>query len=323
MILKGNEKSVVIATDRDSACIPRMNFLKQKYGDRFFHKLSKFSDIQKTIFTDKQLVSQLLKSINLEENNVSNLVFDGILADLGVSSRQLDEKERGFSFQKEGPLLMTMGEPSSSSFDDFISQDQDENSKEILTAEQVINKYSVNELADIIHFYGEEVKAKQVAKAIVSRRSQKPFKDTLDFAQVVRSQLYFNQQTRTDPVTKTFQAIRMFVNDELKELKSLLSFSESYLRAPDGKLAVISFHSLEDRIVKQFFSLTSKADIDTDSEQPQQPSFVSLKYKTSYVYLAEKEEVSKNPRSRSAKLRSGIRTQHPPFSHSVLFPSGE
>jgi 16S rRNA (cytosine1402-N4)-methyltransferase len=193
---------------------------------------------------------------------------DALLADFGVSSLQLDEATRGFSFMADGPLDMRM---------DTRRGD---------TAEQVVNEASERELADLIYEYGEERRSRRIARAIVRGR---PVTTTGQLAQIVRSAAPAMKQDRIHPATRTFQALRIFVNRELDEIKALMEAAPKLLK-PSGRLAVISFHSLEDRIVKD--SLREGAHNGIWNLLTKKP------------VTAGEEEMERNPRSRSAKLRA-------------------
>jgi len=198
----------------------------------------------------------------LQEAGVSQVA--GILADLGVSSFHLEDPKRGFSYQREGPLDMRMGE-------------------EGPTAYEVVNTLPLEDLRRILRDLGEEKQAHRIAKAIVERRQKAPIRTTLELAEVVRRAVGFRKAGH--PARKTFQAIRMYVNDELGALEEFLRQAEEVL-APGGRLLVITFHSLEDRVVKRFLKESS------------------LKVLTKKPITPSPEEVAKNPRSRSAKLRA-------------------
>ncbi|ADW22060.1 16S rRNA (cytosine(1402)-N(4))-methyltransferase RsmH [Thermus scotoductus] len=198
----------------------------------------------------------------LQEAGVSQVA--GILADLGVSSFHLEDPKRGFSYQREGPLDMRMGE-------------------EGPTAYEVVNTLPLEDLRRILRDLGEEKQAHRIAKAIVERRRKAPIRTTLELAEVVRQAVGFRKAGH--PARKTFQAIRMYVNDELGALEEFLRQAEEVL-APGGRLLVITFHSLEDRVVKRFLKESS------------------LKVLTKKPITPSPEEVAKNPRSRSAKLRA-------------------
>jgi 16S rRNA (cytosine1402-N4)-methyltransferase len=195
---------------------------------------------------------------------------DGILADIGVSSLQLGDPARGFSFQAEGPLEMRMNPHSE------------------LTAEQVVNQFDERELADLIYEFGEERRSRRIARAIVRSR---PIRTTVQLADVISAAARpMNQaERRIHPATRTFQALRIFVNHELDDLRALLQAAPQLLK-PAGRLVIISFHSLEDRIVKDAFRDGVKQG--------------HYKLLTKKPVTASEEEIDRNPRSRSAKLRA-------------------
>ncbi|NUN47361.1 MAG: 16S rRNA (cytosine(1402)-N(4))-methyltransferase RsmH [Candidatus Brocadiae bacterium] len=194
---------------------------------------------------------------------------DGILLDLGVSSFQLDDPGRGFSFMRPGPLDMRMG------------PDAPE------TAAQLVNRLGVEELEAAIREFGEEPRARRVAEAIVRERGTRPIEDTVRFAELVGSAAG-GRRGRAHPATRTFQAIRMLVNREVERLEAALASLPGLLR-PGGRMAVITFHSLEDRPVKAAFRKLSRQD--------------GWDLLTKHVVAPSREEVLRNPRSRSAKLR--------------------
>ena len=196
---------------------------------------------------------------------------DALLADFGVSSMQLDEASRGFSFMADGPLDMRM------------------DTRRGETAEQVVNEASEHELADLIYEYGEERRSRRIARAIVRGR---PVTTTGQLAQIVRSAAPAMKQDRIHPATRTFQALRIYVNRELDEIRALMEAAPKLLK-PSGRLAVISFHSLEDRIVK-----------DSLREGARKGIWTIL---TKKPVTASDEEMDRNPRSRSAKLRAAER----------------
>jgi 16S rRNA (cytosine1402-N4)-methyltransferase len=217
---------------------------------------------------------------------------DGIALDLGVSSPQLDEAERGFSFRTDGPLDMRMGAGGE-------------------TAADVVNERPEAELADIIWRLGEERRSRAVARAIVEERRAAPITRTLQLADIVRRVVRASRDG-IDPATRTFQALRLYVNDELGELERGLAAAERLL-APGGRLAVVSFHSLEDRIVKRFLRARSGAAPrgsrhlpGTDRAAP--PSF-SLLFRS--ARRPGEAECAGNPRARSARLRAAERTDAP------------
>ncbi|MEO8285943.1 MAG: 16S rRNA (cytosine(1402)-N(4))-methyltransferase RsmH [Chloroflexota bacterium] len=218
---------------------------------------------------------------------------DGVLLDLGVSSMQLDTPERGFSFRTEGPLDMRL------------------DPREPTTAADLVNSLPENELADLIYKYGEEPASRRIARRIVEAREREPFTTTSQLEEVVYRALGGKVAGRTrntiHPATKTFQALRIAVNRELDVLEDGLAAAVRVLR-PGGRLAVISFHSLEDRIVKLFFRQEQKGCI-CPPEYPvcvcgRKPTLKALKSKP---VEATGEEAKRNPRSRSAKLRVAVR----------------
>jgi len=194
--------------------------------------------------------------------------MEGLLADFGVSSLQLDEAHRGFSFRSEGPLDMRMDTRSG------------------LTAEQVVNQADENDLADLIYEFGEERRSRRIARAIVRAR---PITTTAQLARVVAVAAPTMKQEKIHPATRTFQALRIRVNDELGEIRSLLESAPALLKT-GGRLVVISFHSLEDRLVKDDFR-----------ERGRDGTYEVL---TRKPVTASEEEIDRNPRSRSAKMRA-------------------
>ncbi len=211
---------------------------------------------------------------------------DGVVLDLGVSSMQIDQAERGFSFQKDGPLDMRMGD-------------------EGPTAADLVNTASEAGIADILFHYGEERAARRIARAIVAAR---PFERTLELVAVIERCLPRQKPGQSHPATRSFQAIRIAVNDEFGQLAEGLAAAERALK-PGGRLAVVSFHSLEDRIVKRFFQLRSGAEGQGSRHAPEragtEPAFRMM---TRRAVAPGAAELAANPRARSAKLRVGLRT---------------
>ncbi|MBF0375844.1 MAG: 16S rRNA (cytosine(1402)-N(4))-methyltransferase RsmH [Alphaproteobacteria bacterium] len=219
-------------------------------------------------------------------------LVDGVTLDIGVSSMQIDDAERGFSFMRDGPLDMRM-------------------EREGASAADVVNNAEEADLADIIFHLGEERHARRVARAIRVRRAERPFQRTLDLADVVRG-VVPRSGDGIDPATRTFQALRIHVNDELGELSRGLSAAERMLK-PGGRLAVVTFHSLEDRAVKTFLQRRAGSAPRPSRHVPAAPearasSFELLKRKP---VTAAHDELAANPRSRSAKLRAARRTHAP------------
>jgi 16S rRNA (cytosine1402-N4)-methyltransferase len=202
--------------------------------------------------------------------------IDGLLADFGVSSLQLDEAQRGFSFRSDGPLDMRMDTRSG------------------VTAEQVVNQADEEDLANLIYEFGEERRSRRIARAIVRAR---PITTTAELARVVSAAAPSMKGDKIHPATRTFQAIRIRVNDELGEIQSLLKSAGSLLK-PGGRVVLISFHSLEDRMVKDAFREAARTgELDVLTKKP---------------VIAGEEEERRNPRSRSAKLRAAERMAHAP-----------
>jgi 16S rRNA (cytosine1402-N4)-methyltransferase len=223
------------------------------------------------------------------QSRLGGILVDGIIADLGVSSMQIDRPGRGFSFQKDGPLDMRM-------------------SKSGLSAYDVINEYAEEELANIIYKYGEETRSRHIARAIIEARIISPITTTLQLAGIVRGVFGRQRKKKIDFATKTFQAIRILVNGEIDNLKKLLKVSEDSLKE-GGRLIVISFHAVEDRVVKTFLYEKSSYEPALSRYIPEQESErkPSFKLLTKKPIVPSDREIESNVRSRSAKLRAAIR----------------
>ncbi len=220
---------------------------------------------------------------------------DGLTMDIGVSSMQLDQAERGFSFQSDGPLDMRMAQDGPSAADFLNTADEDA-------------------IADVLYHYGDEPKSRRVARAIVAAR---PLSRTGELATVVRKALGHRPHDKKDPATRTFQAIRIHVNRELGELADGLAAAERLLK-PGGRLAVVTFHSLEDRMVKRFLRERSGNTPGGSRHLPQAgatraPSFATV----GRGIRAGEAELARNPRARSATLRTAIRTAAPAWNEEV------
>ena len=269
-LLEKNKTCKVYAIDRDPNVKENARFFQKKYNKRFKFILGKISDLEKIAFHE----------------NLKNKV-SGILFDLGVSTRQLKDIKRGFSFQNDGPLDMRMGE-----------------SEE--TAADFLNNQSENKISDVIFKYGEEGSSRKIARAIINYKKKKRIERTLELVGIIKSVKKSSKNKFINPATKTFQAIRIYVNNELEELKSGLISAINILRKK-GRLAVISFHSLEDRIVKNFFNKHSGKIYNKSRYLPQpEPDNTirkSLKIITKKVIKPMGEEIELNYYSRSAKLR--------------------
>ena len=248
------------------------------------------------------LVAEAQGRLELFQDRFSNLAsivrttVDGIVLDLGVSSMQLDEAERGFSFRFDGPLDMRMGRDGPSATD-------------------VLARGGERDLAAIIATLGEEHRARAVARAIVKARSERAIETTGALAEIVARVVHL-RDSQIYPATRTFQALRIFVNDELAELAHGLAAAERALK-PAGRLVVVSFHSLEDRIVKTFLTERSRA----PAASRHQPEIVaapwSFRVLTRKPEIADAAEIAANPRARSAKLRAAERTDAPARSAAI------
>jgi 16S rRNA (cytosine1402-N4)-methyltransferase len=218
---------------------------------------------------------------------------DGVALDLGVSSMQIDEAERGFSFMQDGPLDMRMGSDGP-------------------TAADLVNTAEAAELARIIYVYGEERESRRIARAIVRRREEQPFTRTLELAEFVERSLGGRRGAKIHPATRTFQGLRIAVNEELSELEAGLVAAERALKV-GGRLCVVTFHSLEDRIVKSFLSVRAGRTPAGSRHAPPlakgaDPSFRLL---FNGAQGPSEAETKANPRARSAKLRAAVRTDAP------------
>ena len=242
---------------------------------------TKFSNF--TLINDKfSKIEEIVKNSKLKDKK-----FDIILFDIGTSSNQIDNAQRGFSFNKSGPLDMRMGSSDKNAYD-------------------IINKYEEKNLADIIYQYGEERYSRVIAKEIVKNRKIKFITDTIELSNIIKKCLPKKKQLKNKihPATKTFQAIRIYVNDELNELKTSLEKTLKILNK-DGLILVVSFQSLEDRIVKDFFNHNSGKRWRSSRHYPELPDKLAtqLKIITKKPILPSASEILENPRSRSAKLR--------------------
>lgn len=214
---------------------------------------------------------------------------DGVMLDIGVSSMQIDRAERGFSFQKDGALDMRM-------------------SQNGLSAADVLNTFGERDIADIIYKYGEERFSRRIAAAVVEQRKTAPFKTTLEFADLIRRTVPHKRED-IDPATRSFQALRIYVNDELGQLESGLSAAHDLLKA-GGRMAVVSFHSLEDRIVKTFMQEKSGKTANPSRYMPVvEKQAATLKTITKKPILPTESETKFNPRARSARLRVAEKTE--------------
>jgi len=261
----------VYAFDRDPDAISAGAAMAAKYGGRLSLHPHRFSEMAK------------------EMRRLGVPAVDAVVMDIGVSSMQLDQAERGFAFSAEGPLDMRM-------------------SREGPSAADFLNSAREEEIADVLYTYGEERQSRRVARAIVAAR---PLRTTGDLARVVRKALGYHAGAPKDPATRSFQAVRIHVNAELEELEAGLRAAEILLRE-GGRLAVVTFHSLEDRIVKRFLREAAGANSGTSRHLPTRaagpaPTFERL---TKGIRPSD-AEILRNPRARSATLRAAIRTAAP------------
>lgn len=227
---------------------------------------------------------------------------DAIVLDIGVSSMQFDEDVRGFSFQREAPLDMRM-------------------SAQGLSAADVVNGYGEAELVRILRDYGEEKDARRIARGILAARALAPIATTVQLAEIIRSCVRGAGKMKIHPATRSFQALRIEVNQELAELEAALAAAEQLLR-PGGRLVVVTFHSLEDRLVKQFMLQRSNKNAAPSRHSPaalmvqQNASCATFELTPTKAITPTEQEVSLNPRARSAKLRCATRTASP-LSHAA------
>lgn len=271
----------VVALDRDPAAIARGNIMEKEFPGRFQILQGTFSQLK-----------NLLSDIGIAQ-------VDGFVFDLGVSSPQIDAPERGFSFRFDGPLDMRM-------------------SQEGVSAADVVNTYSEQDLADIIFRYGEEKKSRAIARKIVAARQQEPLLTTQQLANVVKSVVRGTKDGQ-HPATLTFQALRIFVNNELSEVDQGLKTAEEFL-SPGGRLVVVTFHSLEDRLVKQFLKsrqeeASRKHSYSRHLPAPKEmasfaPTFSQAMKIPAKGVTPTEAELRLNFRARSARLRAAIRLSH-------------
>ena len=266
-ILKKVKRGYLFALDQDSEAIRMSTDRLNAIGTNFTIFKTNFKDLKKV----------------LNENGVEKI--DGILFDLGVSSPELDEDYRGFSFHKDAKLDMRM-----------------DTSKEF-SAYNVVNEYSYEELRDIFYKYGEDKFAPRIAKKIVEARENKNIETTMELVEIIKSAVPMKERLKKHPARQIFQAIRIEVNDELNVLSYALSEAKDML-SPGGRLVVISFHSLEDRIVKKYFKKLCEEDEKIKGLPNVDPSLLpDFKLITKKPIIPSDEEIERNPRSRSAKLR--------------------
>ncbi|HET7156295.1 MAG TPA: 16S rRNA (cytosine(1402)-N(4))-methyltransferase RsmH [Hyphomicrobiaceae bacterium] len=264
----------VLAIDRDPTAVAAGQSLVGETGGRLTLVEGTFGELER-IATDAGFAP-----------------VDGVVLDIGVSSMQLDDPERGFSFQGDGPLDMRMGQDGP-------------------TAADIVNREDDSDLADIFFHLGDERRSRAVARAIVARRSEKPFTRTSELAELAERVLGRQKIAGRHAATRIFQALRIYVNDELGQLVQGLAAAERVLK-PGGRLAVVTFHSLEDGIVKRFLRRRAEKESQGSRHLPpgESPKFApSFRITSQRPLTAGDDELAANPRARSAKLRSAIRTQ--------------
>ncbi len=270
-----NTNCHVYGFDRDPEVRKHANKLKEKYSNRFHFFQKKFSEIDDT----------------LSRKNYSRKKIKAMIFDLGVSNLQLSKKSRGFSFKLDGPLDMRMSKKGIKAFD-------------------IINHYSQEKLSNIFYNFGDETFSRSVSKNIIQFRKIKPIKSTLELAEIIRRAIP-GKRKKIDKATKTFQAIRMFVNDELNELHKGLIASEKFLTC-DGILCAVSFHSKEDKVVKNFLKICQgKSKLFISKFLPPEENLPrSFEIITKKPILPSIDEIKINHKSRSAKLRIAKRTKY-------------
>ena len=238
----------IIAIDRDKDAIEHAKLLKKKYPKNFIFCVDNFSRLDQV----------------LKKNDIKKI--DGIIFDLGISNTQLNNPSRGFSFSNNGPLDMRM---------DIENLD--------LTAQKIINEFDQHNLSDIFYYYGEEKNSRQIARKIIEFRKKKEISTTFELVELIKK---VNSYKKKHPATRVFQALRIFINDELNELDITLKKSLLFLKK-NGKIITVAFHSLEDKVIKNFFSRNKGL----------------LKILTKKPVTPNEKEVKINPRSRSARMR--------------------
>jgi 16S rRNA (cytosine1402-N4)-methyltransferase len=275
-------KITVVGIDRDQDAIDRVT---KKFTDQGILSSENGAGATQNIFLklgNFRNVEEILASVGL--HSAQRFLFD-----IGLSSRQIDESGRGFTFQKDEPLLMTFEKTPAA------GAGAEAGASTTPTAREVVNEWSEQNLAQIIEGFGEERFAYRIAKGIVAARTVKPIETTGELVEIIKkSTPFYYHHGRIHPATRTFQAIRIAVNDELEAIRDAMK-SAWKLLTPGGRIAVISFHSLEDRIVKHYFNELKEAE--TEDGKP------IARVITKKPITARDEEISQNPRSRSAKLR--------------------
>jgi 16S rRNA (cytosine1402-N4)-methyltransferase len=275
-ILNADKNCKVVAVDRDQTAHDMASVWGKDYAGRLTLVKDSFGNLESA-----------LNAIGIEK-------VDGLVLDLGVSSMQFDEAERGFSFRFDAPLDMRMDRSSGQ------------------TAADIVNTMAEEPLANLIYLYGEERKSRHIAAAIIRARAISKIETTKQLAEIIRSVIHVSHRDKIDPSTRTFQALRIAVNDELGELESVLAAAENLLNV-GGRLVVVTFHSLEDRIVKNFLNQRARPapapsrHVPMAHDAPQ--NRLSFSLVTKKPVLPTESETKINPRSRSAKLRAAVKLE--------------
>lgn len=276
----------VLAFDRDPNVLRAAGAVTARYPNRLKVIQAPFSEMESFARIEETADGAPLRQ---------DRFIDAVVLDIGVSSMQLDEAGRGFSFMHDGPLDMRMSQDGESAADFINSADEED-------------------IANVIYAFGEEKRSRAIARAVVRRREEKSYTRTSELADTVLKVFHGRKEDGRHPATRTFQALRIYVNDELGELARALAAAERILK-PGGRLAVVTFHSLEDRIVKRFFSIRTGKEPGVSRHLPQKtvksesPSF---HFVNSRPLTPSKGELDLNPRARSARLRWAERTGAPP-----------
>lgn len=280
--------STMVLIDRDPAAIAHLQEALTHWPHSWSHQNSGEPPTVHLRQRPFSQLSQVLTELELPK-------VHSILADLGVSSPQMDQGHRGFAIQHSGPLDMRM------------------NPNDSMTAADLIATISESELADILYHYGEEPKARHIAKAIIRRRASHPITTTTELAEIICAVIHRRGPARRHPATRAFQALRIYINRELQELKLFLQSFPNHLK-PGGRCGIISFHSLEDRPIKQHMKALAHPHLARDNKEldahfapplahPTPPPTASCELIKPFPLKPSPEEITKNPRARSAKLR--------------------
>ena len=263
-----NKDCNLVAVDRDPSVIEFVHKMEAEYLEKFQFISGEFGNIKNLI------------------NFYVEKPIDGIVFDIGVSSMQLDQQLRGFSFSKDAPLDMRM------------------DTRKELTAHDIVNSYDEKSLANLLFNYGGEKKSRRIAAAMLEKRAEKPIETTIELANIIKAAVGKYNDT-IHPATRSFQAIRMQVNDEIGQLQSGLEGAAQILK-PNGVMVVVTFHSVEDKVVKDYFKKLAGIKVNANRHLPTDSDLEPVNYELVYkkVITADAKELKSNPRARSAKLRA-------------------